>query len=158
MNIADATNLDLQSLDIEPRVLASALVYTQLFRLFSNTDFRMLNPVPVTEATNEFDNISAYFGDGTQAPSHCGSVDIAESTSLCHMVLEEFFQKAVFIDSIEDLCEALQFVGQYAEISKSYDLPLVCKYKPKAELESHYEEFLAYQTHHSQNLQYISSH
>ena len=107
MNIADATNLDLQSLDIEPRVLASALVYTQLFRLFSDTDFRMLNSVPVTEATNEFDNISAYFGDGTQAPSHCGSVDIAESTSLCHMVLEEFFQKAVFIDSIEDLYEAL---------------------------------------------------
>ena len=72
MNITDVTNLDLQSLAIEPRVLACALVYTQLFRHFSETEFRMIIPPLPTGATNHFDNISAYFGDGTQAPSQCG--------------------------------------------------------------------------------------
>lgn len=111
----------------------------------------MLNP-PTSPEINEFNNISAYFGDGTHSPTKCEQVDLSESTNTCHLVLEDFFTRAVFIDSLEDLYEALEFVGKYSDIDRSYDLPLVCKYKQKQELESHYEEFLAYQTHNGQNL------
>jgi hypothetical protein len=42
------------------------------------------------------------------------------------------------------------------ELEVVVELPVVCKVMPKAKLESHYEDFLAFQTHNSSNVPFVS--
>jgi hypothetical protein len=72
MQILDAAVLDYNVLRFEENGLAAAVIYITLGKFFYDTDYRLLSfrcPSPATGCINEYDNISAYFGDGTNAPN-----------------------------------------------------------------------------------------
>lgn len=52
---------------------------------------------------------------------------------------------------------AVQALHGFLELELKMELPIVCRIQSKTRLESHYEEFLAYQTHNSNNLEFVTS-
>ena len=106
---------------------------------------------------NEYSDISACFGDGTYAPNAEPLKDTAEFMSILQSMFIEFFTKTLKIGSLDDLFEPVNFLHDFLGFPTVFELPIVCKLKPKERLESHYEDFLAYQTHNEKNLDFVTS-
>jgi hypothetical protein len=55
-----------------------------------------------------------------------------------------FLSSAAGITDIYDIQPVLELLEKYEEFESRYELPLATKYFPKEQLESHYEDFLAF--------------
>jgi hypothetical protein len=72
-------------------------------------------------------------------------------------LLTEFLAKVVGISGLDEIFEPVTFLHDFLTFPTIFELPIVCKLKPKERLESHYEDFLAYQTHNDKNLDFVTS-
>ena len=80
-----------------------------------------------------------------------------ESTAAVQELFSTFIQAAVDIENIEEIYGSVSFFHPFLEFEAVYDLPVVCRLQSRAKLESHYEVFLAYQTHNIKNLDFMTS-
>lgn len=159
MQILDASVLDYNLLKWSENSIVSALLYLVLSKYFYETDYKLLtirNPPP-PECINEYADISAGFGDGTPNPNAESLRDSGEYLEELQSLLSEFFSKALDIKSLDDIYEPVQFLHDFLNFPLVFELPIVCKLKAKERLESHYEDFLAYQTHNEKNLEFVTS-
>jgi hypothetical protein len=78
-----------------------------------------------------------------------------ECISNVQELYQEFISTAAGVKNIEEIYPTVSFFHPFLEFETSFELPVVCKLKSKAKLESHYEEFLSYQTHNTKNLAFI---
>jgi hypothetical protein len=72
-------------------------------------------------------------------------------------VFDDFFQRAVDIECVADLFTVVDYVAPFFSFQVTYELPKVTRYKPKEAIESHYDDFLAYQTHNPGNLAFFNT-
>lgn len=68
-----------------------------------------------------------------------------------------FLYACLGIARVEDIFATCDFVRVFLTLQPKYDLPTVCRLQNREVLESHYEDFLAYQTHHIEGLAFIKS-
>jgi hypothetical protein len=80
----------------------------------------------------------------------------ADGNEMVLEVLTDFLTKAAGIASLDEIHTAADYVAPFLSFPATYELPKVTKYKSKEAIESHYEDFLAYQTHNARNLDFFS--
>jgi hypothetical protein len=68
-----------------------------------------------------------------------------------------FLYACLGITRVEDIFSTCDFVRVFLTLQPKYDLPSVCRQQSREQLESHYEDFLAFQTHHSEGLAFVKS-
>lgn len=56
---------------------------------------------------------------------------------------------------LKTLLPTIQFVSTFFGLPTDVDFPVAAKADPKTVLEGHFEEFLGYQTHHADGLQFV---
>lgn len=145
MQLLDLGMLHPGSLRFLPKMLAGGLLYLMVSKYFFESNYALL-----------------YFnGDLKSAESRLeDDIDLndpfrIECISNVQELFQDFIQTAGNINSIDDIYPTVSFFHPFLEFEASFDLPVVCKLKSKANLESHYEDFLSYQTHNSRNLNFI---
>jgi len=151
---------------ITPRNGAAGLLYLMISKYFYETNYTLLyytgpdyqESAPCM-ALNECNNISMCFGEEGIGPigleDHREAQNF-ENASVVQELYSGFISSACDIKNIEDIYEAVAFFHPYLDFEVIYELPLVCKVQSKAKLESHYEEFLAYQTHNVNNVEFVT--
>ncbi len=83
--------------------------------------------------------------------------DSGEYMNMLQSLLAEFFLKVLRLPTLDEIYEPVTFLHDFLTFPTIFELPIVCKLKPKEKLESHYEDFLAYQTHNDKNLEFVTS-
>ena len=167
MQILDVTCLDANILKHPPRLLAAGILYLMISKYFYETNYQLLyyngpdyeEPSPCL-ALNEYDNISLCFGDGTlgsPAKEDFTETQNFESASVVQELYSGFISAALQIKNCEEIYQSVAYFHPFLEFEVVFDLPVVCKIQSKARLESHYEEFLSYQTHNPKNMDFVSS-
>jgi hypothetical protein len=71
-------------------------------------------------------------------------------------LLTEFFSIVLGLPNLDEIAQPVTFLYDFVQFPTIFELPIVCKLKPKERLESHYEDFLAYQTHNEKNLEFVT--
>jgi hypothetical protein len=111
LQLADLIALDHQSNGFETRHIACALVYSQLFRCFQETDFALI--APKTAMSNDFNDISACFGDGSSFPSQQTELPSADANEIVLSYLGDFLLKAAGLESVESIFSAVDYVTPF---------------------------------------------
>ena len=65
-------------------------------------------------------------------------------------------QKTIDIIELDEIYAVIPFFNEFLSLPITYELPTITKIQSQAKLESHYEEFLRYQTHNKQAIDFIS--
>jgi hypothetical protein len=125
-----------------PKMIAAGLVYLMVSKFFFESNYALLY----------------YNGDSREALEE--NIDLndpfrIECISNVQELYQEFISTAAGVKNIEEIYPTVSFFHPFLEFETSFELPVVCKLKSKAKLESHYEEFLSYQTHNTKNLAFI---
>jgi len=144
MQILDVSLLHPTSLNFVPRHLTSGLLYLMISKFFFESNYSLLY----------------YNGDtDNEADQSVESNDPfrLESTGTVQELFEEFISSAAEVENIEEIYESVSFFHPFLEFEASFDLPVVCKLQSKARIESHYEDFLSYQTHNQKNIDFVQS-
>jgi Cyclin, N-terminal domain len=153
MQILDAGMLNSCSMKFMPRYIACGLMYLIISKYFYETNYSLLyytgdckdksmDSIRYSENNENFDNVD---------PFHL------ESTAAVQELFSSFIKAAADIDNIEDIYASVSFFHPFLEFEAAYDLPVVCRVQTKSKIESHYEDFLAYQTHSIKNLDFLKS-
>jgi hypothetical protein len=162
MQILDVSCLDSHVLKLSPRKLAAGLLYLTLSKYFFESGYTLLYyngpEFPVKKPQHSYQSLSVYFG-GEISEELTDSEYTAnyENATIVQELYTTFLNAAMDIKNIEEIYHSVAFLHPYLEFPAVYDLPSVCKVQSKARLESHYEEFLAYQTHNANNIQFVTS-
>jgi hypothetical protein len=149
-------------LKLSPRKLAAGLLYLTLSKYFFESGYTLLYyngpEFPVKKPQHSYQSLSVYFG-GEISEELTDSEYTAnyENATIVQELYTTFLNAAMDIKNIEEIYHSVAFLHPYLEFPAVYDLPSVCKVQSKARLESHYEEFLAYQTHNANNIQFVTS-
>lgn len=131
MQIIDCVVLDIQTLQYKPRALIASVMYMLLgkyFKQFSNN-----------QMFEQFPRNSSYLLDKTNQ-------------------FNDLFDKFLLYSfgfELSDLLPSVQYVSTFIKLPINLDLPKAVKMTKEKVLEGHFEEFLAYQTHNVNNIQYI---
>ena len=125
-----------------PKMLASGLVYLMVSKYFFESNYAL------------------FYFDGDLKVADNDELDIndpfrIECISNIQELFQEFISSAASINNIEEIYPSVSFFHPLLEFEASFELPVVCKLKSKAKLESHYEDFLSYQTHNVKNLAFV---
>ena len=148
MQILDVSMLHTAGMRFVPSQVACGLMYLMISKYFYETNYEMLYYTGDCR-----DYLDRGFEGGAEIE---GSLH-AESTAAVQELFAEFIRAAVEIENIEEIYGSVTFFHPFLEFEAVYDLPVVCKMQTKAKLESHYEDFLAYQTHNIKNLDFITN-
>ena len=163
MQVLDIALLNIEISKFLPRVLAGGLLYLMISKYFYENNYSLLyyNGPDYVEPlkNNQNDSLNMWFGNEKEI-----DLEYEEMTETQHIegatVVQELFSgflaAALEIKNIEEIYQTVSFFHPYLELEIVYDLPTVCRNQSKARIESHYEEFLSYQTHNHQNLEFIS--
>lgn len=152
MQILDVSLLHSAAMKFMPRQLACGLMYLMVSKYFYETHYCLLY------YTGDSKDYSGEFARYSENNENLESLDPLhlESTAAVQELFSDFMQAAVEIENIEEIYGSVSFFHPFLEFEAVYDLPVVCKMQSRARLESHYEDFLAYQTHNIKNLDFIS--
>ena len=154
MQILDLSLLHSTGMKFTPRHTACGVMYLMISKYFYETNYALLyytgDPkdfsaeisMRSSEKNENLDNID---------PFHL------ESTAAVQELFSTFIQAAVDIENIEEIYGSVSFFHPFLEFEAVYDLPVVCRLQSRAKLESHYEDFLAYQTHNIKNLDFMTN-
>ncbi|CAG9327905.1 unnamed protein product [Blepharisma stoltei] len=166
LQVLDIGVLDIGIAKITPRIAASGLLYLMISKFFYQTNYNLLyysgpdyHESPPVFEENECNNISMCFGDGEEGPAGLEDHREAqnfENARVVQQLYSGFISASCDIKNIEEIYESVAFFHPFLEFEIVYDLPLVCKVQSKEKLESHYEEFLAYQTHNEKNVDFVT--
>lgn len=138
--ILDLAILHPESLKFDSRVFAAGLIYVMISKYFFDSKYALL-----------------YYNGDSENSGQVGEEDIyqIEPTQTVQDLYENFICTCLELTSIEEIYPVVSFFQDFLEFPLNFDLPIVCKFQSKARIESHYEEFLSYQTHNSNNLDFI---
>lgn len=162
MQILDLSMLNNENTKFLPRVLCGGLLYLMISKYFYETNYALLyfNGPEYLEPTNnsQNDNLNMWFGDEKEFADHAEMTESQhiEGATVVQELYSGFLAAALEIKNIEEIYQIVSFFHPYLELEIIYDLPTVCRTQSKSRIESHYEEFLSYQTHNSHNLEFIS--
>jgi hypothetical protein len=163
MQVLDVSMLKVESMRLLPRVLAGGLLYLMISKYFYETNYALLyynGPEYDELAKGTYnDRLSVWFGETKEVED-----DIEELSENQHLegatVVQElysgFLAASLEIKNIEEIYTAVSYFHPFLELDIVYDLPNVCKTQSKTRIESHYDEFLSYQTHNVNNLGFIN--
>ena len=143
MQVLDVALLHPESMKFLPKHLACGLFYLMVSKFFFESRYSLL-----------------YFnGEEESFDDLCDDNDPfrLESTGTVQELFEEFIKAAAGIENIEEIYASVSFFHPFLEFESSFDLPVVCKLQSKAKLESHYEDFLSYQTHNLKNIDFVQN-
>ncbi|OMJ76763.1 hypothetical protein SteCoe_23775 [Stentor coeruleus] len=149
MQILDVSLLHPGSIKFPPKYLACGLLYLMISKYFFESNYALLY----------------YNGDSQESDYREKELDESveadpfrlESTGTVQELYEDFIRAAVGIENIEEIYGSVSFYHPFLEFESSFELPVVCRTQSKSKLESHYEDFLAYQTHNVRNLDFVQS-
>jgi Cyclin, N-terminal domain len=163
MQILDISILNVNINKFLPRVLAGGLLYLMISKYFYETNYCLLyfnGPDYVETLKNhKNDNLNLWFGDEKEFVDEFEEINDnqhIEGATVVQELYSGFLAASLEIKNIEEIYQTVSFFHPYLELDIIYDLPTICRTQNKARIESHYEEFLTYQTHNSHNLQFIS--
>ena len=148
LQILDLSLLNFEILKFFPKHAASGLLYLMISKYFYETNYSLLY-----FNGNYKDNSFIEYQVGLDSDS-LDSFQL-ESTGIVQNLFSEFLFAAVEIENIEDIYLSVAFFHPFLSIEAGFDLPNACKTQSKSKIESHYEEFLAYQTHNPKNLEFL---
>lgn len=155
MQIIDVAFLDYNALRYSNRHLAAALLYLMTSKCLYETQYQLLKAVLGEE---EIGSLEVLFGPERLRNSRefvKKADQLVFATQFQSMFLD-FLRSSVEIHYIEEIYPAVAYLHGFLGFEASFELPEVCKMKPREQLESHYEDFLAYQTHNPDSVAYIS--
>ena len=142
LQVLDLGLLQPEFMKFLPKMLASGLVYLMVSKFFFESNYGLL-----------------YFNgdlkDGADEGLDINDPFRIECISNVQELFQEFISAAAGIKKIEEIYPSVSFFHPLLEFEASFELPVVCKLKSKAKLESHYEDFLSYQTHNVKNLAFV---
>ena len=161
MQVLDVSMLSIESTRYLPRVLAGGLLYLMISKYFYETNYSLLyfnGPdyiEPVKYRQN--DNLNMWFGDEKEftEQEEMTETQLIEGATVVQELYSGFLAAALEIRNIEEIYQIVSFFHPLLELEITYDLPTVCRTQSKARIESHYEEFLTYQTHNSHNIEFM---
>lgn len=145
MQILDLGMLHPSSMKYLPKHLAGGLLYLMVSKFFFESNYALLYYNGDLKSSEKPFEESIDFNDPFRI----------ECISSVQELFQEFIQAAGNIKSIDEIYPTVSFFHPFLEFEVSFELPVVCKLRSKAKLESHYEDFLSYQTHNSRNLSFI---
>ena len=138
VQLLDAAVLHPASLEFEPRVLAAGLLYLMTSKYFYDSSYALLHHTGGCAA----------FGAAYAAQW--------ESAQAVQDLYLEFAAVAADIEHSSDLYAVAGFLHEFLDLEVPLELPIVCRVQSKSQLERHYEEFLAYQTHSTVTLEFVT--
>lgn len=155
--ILDVAALDAEMMKYSPRLLAAGLLYLMVSKYFYETNYTLLyydGPDYMDQQliSNEFDSDE----EKRNALEEYAEAQHFESASVVQELYAGFISAGLGIVSIEDIYQTVAFFHPFLEFDVIFELPIVCKILSKEKLESHYEEFLSYQTHNVNNVSFVS--
>ena len=151
MQILDVSLLHPDTMKFLPKHLSSGLLYLMISKYFYETNYELLHyngeekkeiNKKIKDFEETFDNLEIIHLENTAAVQELFSV---------------FIKEAAGIKNIEEIYNSVSFFHPFLEFDAVINLPIACKMQNKAKLESHYEDFLAYQTHNVKNLDFITN-
>lgn len=152
IQVLDVSLLDPAVLRYTPRETVAGLLYLMISKFFYETNYDLFFDKAVPEY--DYDNLSACFGEGSAA--RISSQRQTEGSGVVQELYATFIKAAAEVTSLEEIYASVAFFHPFLEFECNFELPSVCKTQNKARLESHYEEFLSYQTHNSGNVAFVS--
>lgn len=84
-------------------------------------------------------------------------MDLTHNEYAFQELLSYFLQSSLGINRLEDIFATCDYVRGFLTLELKYALPTVCRLRTREQLESHYEDFLVYQTHHSDGLAFVKA-
>ena len=132
--LLDLAHLDYDVLRFRPQELSVSVLFLLVNKCFIETDFELL-----------------VFGEDQDEP-----LDEVEARQIVQDLFLEFAQASTGLRQLAELHSCIEFLGPFLDVQCDYELPVACKYKRKSQLETHYHDFLAYQTHNPLNIDFIS--
>mmetsp|Transcript_9656 Transcript_9656/g.18848 ORF Transcript_9656/g.18848 Transcript_9656/m.18848 type:complete len:465 (+) Transcript_9656:41-1435(+) len=152
LQILDVSLLDPAVKRNTPRETVSGLLYLMLSKFFYESNYELF--FDKAEPTYDYDNLSACFGEGSSA--RLSSQRQTEGSGIVQELYGTFIKASAEISSLEAIYASVAFFHPFLDFECNFELPSVCKTQNKARLESHYEEFLSYQTHNAGNVEFVS--
>jgi len=155
LQIMDVAYLDFNALRYSNRHLVAALLYLMTSKCLYETEYRLLKAVLGEE---EIGSLEVLFGTEKMRNSreYANKADQLVFATQFQSLFLDFLRSSVEIHYIEEIYPAVAYLHGFLGFEASFELPEVCKMKPRAELESHYEDFLAYQTHNPAGVAFVS--
>ncbi|CAG9331526.1 unnamed protein product [Blepharisma stoltei] len=147
LQVLDTASLDSEIMKFPPRVQASSLLYLMISKFFYETNYNLLyydGPGSDLQSEDSFD-VEEFSSD-----SHI------ESASIVQDLYAGFISSALNIQNIEEIYHSMIFFHPYIEIETSYDFPIAAKIQGKEKIESHYEEFLSFQTYNADAVKIVT--
>jgi cyclin E len=138
MQVLDVALLHPDSMKFLPKHLSCGLLYLMISKFFFESNYALL------------------YYNGEECEDNYDPFRI-ESTGTVQELFEEFINSAAGIENIEEIYASVSFFHPFLEFESNFDLPVVCKLQSRAKLESHYEDFLSYQTHNQKNLDFVQN-
>lgn len=131
MQLIDCALLDFESLQFKPRALILAFLYLVMGKNLQQFDQNQI----------------------TQQMASCNP-NILNKEYIFNDFFSNFSACCLGIELIE-LMPYLQYCSKFFGLGFNYDLPNAAKINKQYVLEGHFEDFLAYQTHNPNNLEFI---
>lgn len=131
MQLIDLCLLEVQTLQYNTRAIVASFMYIVIGKKLEQFSSR--------QVLEEFPYSSLYLLDQSFAYNR---------------FFGEFVEKA-FNFNLTDLLPTIQFASTFCALPVEVEFPLAAKMDPQGVLEGHFEEFLAYQTHMADSLQFI---
>lgn len=155
MQIIDVAYLDFNALRYSSRHLVAGLLYLMTSKCLYETEYRLLKAVLGEE---EIGSLEVLFGPERLRNSreYVDKADQLVFATQFQSLFLDFLRSSVEIHYIEEIYPAVAYLHGFLGFEPSFELPEVCKVKPKEELERHYEDFLAYQTHNPAGVAFVS--
>ncbi|CAG9311474.1 unnamed protein product [Blepharisma stoltei] len=155
--ILDTASLDSEIMKLSPRIQASGLLYLMISKFFFETNYNLLYyDGPVSQDTPSYEDSSQWLAEGSFDIEEFSSDSHIESASIVQDLYAGFISSALDMHSVEEIYHSMTFFHPYLEIEALYEFPIVVKAKGKRKIESHYEEFLGYQTHYPEAIKFVT--
>lgn len=160
VQVLDVAYLDAGVLHYSPRHIVAGLLYLSVSKYFYASEYSLFPYIKgaITEEKCDLegnqDSLAVAFGDGKWVGS--GEAAAVRQAQEVQELFEEFSRRALEVRNIEEIYPSVAFLHEFMELEAGLELPIACKVLPKARIESHYEDFLAFQTHNTSNVPFIS--
>lgn len=139
MQVLDVGVLHRDSVEIANERLALGLLYLMISRFFYQSGYALLH----------------YEGPGANNSGDQEEDSQYENAAVVQDLFLDFISSTVGITDISEIYCSVHFFHPLTDLEVSFDLPIVCKVFSKQQIESSYNEFLAYQTHNKRNLDFF---
>ena len=154
MQILDLASLDHNAIRYSSRHLVAGLMYLMVSKYFYETEYRLLCTDSFRDCTDETDSLTCIFGDGVGKRDRDGGCQLKYAKIVQDLYIQ-FTAQAIEIPNIEEIYPTVAFLHAFLDFEATYELPSACTFQSKSKLESHYEDFLAFQTHNPGGLSYL---